>query len=82
MEGDLGVRKNMEKEHIKSINEILYCNRCDQESPCIWLNSESVAFNAVCPNGAEWRPLPFDDDRTLSQLRRALNDLFLIGGAP
>jgi len=44
-------------ERIKAINEVLYCDKCDKDHPCIWINSESVAFNTTCPNDADWRPM-------------------------
>jgi len=62
-------------ERIKAINEVLYCDKCDKDHPCIWINSESVAFNTTCPNDADWRPMFMGNHHALSQLRKALNDM-------
>ena len=58
---------------ITRVKDILYCNKCDQESPCILMNSEGVPM--PCPNMAEWRPLDISDGTLLRSLRRALNDI-------
>ena len=61
-------------ERIKAINEVLYCDTCDKDFPCILLNSEG-GVPTDCPNDADWRPMFMGNHHALSQLRKALNDM-------
>lgn len=56
---------------LSRITDIMYCEACDVDSPCIVMNG--CGTNITCPNTPEWKHLDVNDYVLLNEIVSAIN---------